>query len=61
LTTAKEQNISQVKFYYGMPTPYAESISLSLPSTCARHFDDEGEREIPKFCTETYMKNNGNV
>jgi len=57
LTAATEQNRSQVKFYYGMSTPYAESISLSLPATCAHYLDEEGGWEMPKVCTETYMKN----
>jgi hypothetical protein len=55
LTAATEQNGSQVKFYYGMPTPYAESIALSLHPPSA-HYNDEGGREMPKVCTETYMK-----
>jgi hypothetical protein len=58
LTRATEQNRSQVKFYYGMSTCYTEVIALSLHSTCAHYFDDEGGWEMPKVCTETYMKNN---
>ena len=58
LTTATEQNRTRVKFFYGMPSPSTESISPSLPSTCAHYFVDEGGWDIPKVCTETYMKNN---
>ena len=56
LTAATEQNRSQVKFCYAVPTPYAESIALSLHPPCAHYYDDEVGREMPKVCTETYMK-----
>ena len=49
LTAATEQNGSQVKFYYGMPTAYAESIAPSLHSPCAHYYDDEGGRELLKW------------
>jgi len=41
-----------------MPSPSTESISPALPSTCAHCLFDEVGWEIPKVCTETYMKNN---
>jgi hypothetical protein len=40
-----------------MPTPYAEVMVPSYPSTCAHCYDDEGEREMPKV-NETCMKSN---
>jgi len=49
LTAATEQNGSQVKLYYVMPTPYAESIALSHPSTCAHYYIDEGGWEMHKL------------
>jgi len=58
LTAATEQNKLQVKFYHATPNPYAESI---FPSTCAHCNDDEGGREMPKVCTETYVKSDRSV
>ncbi|XP_052128948.1 sushi, von Willebrand factor type A, EGF and pentraxin domain-containing protein 1 [Frankliniella occidentalis] len=57
LTQASEQNGSQVNFYYGAPTPYAESIAPSHHSTYAHYYDDEEDGwEMPNFYNETYMK-----
>ncbi|XP_069668601.1 uncharacterized protein uif isoform X2 [Periplaneta americana] len=57
LTAATEQNGSQVNFYYGAPTPYAESIAPSHHSTYAHYYDDEEDGwEMPNFYNETYMK-----
>ena len=59
LTAATEQNGSQVNFYYGAPTPYAESIAPSHHSTYAHYYDDEEDGwEMPNFYNETYMKGN---
>lgn len=57
LTPAADQNGSQVNFYYGAPTPYAESIAPSHHSTYAHYYDDEEDGwEMPNFYNETYMK-----
>lgn len=57
LTPATDQNGSQVNFYYGAPTPYAESIAPSHHSTYAHYYDDEEDGwEMPNFYNETYMK-----
>lgn len=57
LTPAIDQNGSQVNFYYGAPTPYAESIAPSHHSTYAHYYDDEEDGwEMPNFYNETYMK-----
>lgn len=57
LTAATDQNGSQVNFYYGAPTPYAESIAPSHHSTYAHYYDDEEDGwEMPNFYNETYMK-----
>ncbi|KAK7873875.1 hypothetical protein R5R35_005737 [Gryllus longicercus] len=57
LSAATEQNGSQVNFYYGAPTPYAESIAPSHHSTYAHYYDDEEDGwEMPNFYNETYMK-----
>jgi hypothetical protein len=53
LRAATEQKGSQVKFFYAMPTPYAQSIAPSHHSTCAHYYNDEGGWEMPKVCTET--------
>ncbi|XP_012280254.1 sushi, von Willebrand factor type A, EGF and pentraxin domain-containing protein 1 [Orussus abietinus] len=56
-TPATDQNGSQVNFYYGAPTPYAESIAPSHHSTYAHYYDDEEDGwEMPNFYNETYMK-----
>ena len=60
LTPATDQNGSQVNFYYGAPTPYAESIAPSHHSTYAHYYDDEEDGwEMPNFYNETYMKGKG--
>lgn len=57
LSPAADQNGSQVNFYYGAPTPYAESIAPSHHSTYAHYYDDEEDGwEMPNFYNETYMK-----
>ncbi|XP_063243609.1 sushi, von Willebrand factor type A, EGF and pentraxin domain-containing protein 1 isoform X2 [Bacillus rossius redtenbacheri] len=57
LTAATDQNGSQVNFYYGAQTPYAESIAPSHHSTYAHYYDDEEDGwEMPNFYNETYMK-----
>ncbi|KAK6617037.1 hypothetical protein RUM44_005394 [Polyplax serrata] len=57
LQHATDQNGSQVNFYYGAPTPYAESIAPSHHSTYAHYYDDEEDGwEMPNFYNETYMK-----
>ncbi|KAF7987305.1 hypothetical protein HCN44_003067 [Aphidius gifuensis] len=57
ITPATDQNGSQVNFYYGAPTPYAESIAPSHHSTYAHYYDDEEDGwEMPNFYNETYMK-----
>lgn len=57
LTPAIDQNGSQVNFYYGAHTPYAESIAPSHHSTYAHYYDDEEDGwEMPNFYNETYMK-----
>lgn len=57
LSPATDQNGSQVNFYYGAPTPYAESIAPSHHSTYAHYYDDEEDGwEMPNFYNETYMK-----
>ncbi|XP_046990617.1 sushi, von Willebrand factor type A, EGF and pentraxin domain-containing protein 1 [Schistocerca americana] len=57
LPAAADQNGSQVNFYYGAPTPYAESIAPSHHSTYAHYYDDEEDGwEMPNFYNETYMK-----
>ncbi|KAK9881868.1 hypothetical protein WA026_018067 [Henosepilachna vigintioctopunctata] len=57
LTPATDTNGSQVNFYYGAPTPYAESIAPSHHSTYAHYYDDEEDGwEMPNFYNETYMK-----
>ncbi|KAF0293977.1 Fibropellin-1 [Amphibalanus amphitrite] len=48
---------SQVNFYYGAPTPYAESIAPSHHSTYAHYYDEEDDAwEMPNFYNETYMR-----
>ena len=49
LAAATEQDVSQVKFYYVMPKPYAESIGLYHNSTCAHYYIDKGGWEMPKL------------
>ena len=62
LSPATDQNGSQVNFYYGAPTPYAESIAPSHHSTYAHYYDEEEEGwEMPNFYNETYMKGNSNL
>ena len=39
----------------------SQSIALSLHPPCAHYYDDEGWREMPKVCTETYMKSDWSV
>ncbi|XP_026474590.1 sushi, von Willebrand factor type A, EGF and pentraxin domain-containing protein 1-like [Ctenocephalides felis] len=57
LSPATDQNGSQVNFYYGAHTPYAESIAPSHHSTYAHYYDDEEDGwEMPNFYNETYMK-----
>lgn len=57
LTPAIDQTGSQVNFYYGAHTPYAESIAPSHHSTYAHYYDDEEDGwEMPNFYNETYMK-----
>lgn len=57
LTPAVDQTGSQVNFYYGAQTPYAESIAPSHHSTYAHYYDDEEDGwEMPNFYNETYMK-----
>lgn len=57
MTPAIDQNGSQVNFYYGAHTPYAESIAPSHHSTYAHYYDDEEDGwEMPNFYNETYMK-----
>ncbi|ENN80781.1 hypothetical protein YQE_02790, partial [Dendroctonus ponderosae] len=57
LSPATDANGSQVNFYYGAPTPYAESIAPSHHSTYAHYYDDEEDGwEMPNFYNETYMK-----
>jgi hypothetical protein len=58
LTAATEQNGTQVKFCYAMPNPNAEPMVPSHHSTCAHYYVDEGGWEMPKVCTESYMKSN---
>lgn len=62
LQHAADQNGSQVNFYYGAPTPYAESIAPSHHSTYAHYYDDEEDGwEMPNFYNETYMKGNERI
>ncbi|XP_073822904.1 sushi, von Willebrand factor type A, EGF and pentraxin domain-containing protein uif isoform X2 [Musca autumnalis] len=57
LSPAIDQTGSQVNFYYGAHTPYAESIAPSHHSTYAHYYDDEEDGwEMPNFYNETYMK-----
>lgn len=57
LSPATDQTGSQVNFYYGAHTPYAESIAPSHHSTYAHYYDDEEDGwEMPNFYNETYMK-----
>ncbi|GAB0094394.1 sushi, von Willebrand factor type A, EGF and pentraxin domain-containing protein 1 [Sergentomyia squamirostris] len=57
LAPAIDQTGSQVNFYYGAQTPYAESIAPSHHSTYAHYYDDEEDGwEMPNFYNETYMK-----
>ena len=47
----------QVNFYYGAPTPYAESIAPSHHSTYAHYYDEEDDAwEMPNFYSETYLR-----
>lgn len=47
-----------MNFYYGAPTPYAESIAPSHHSTYAHYYDDEEDAwEMPNYY-EGYMKEN---
>lgn len=60
LSPATDQTGSQVNFYYGAHTPYAESIAPSHHSTYAHYYDDEEDGwEMPNFYNETYMKEGG--
>jgi len=46
---------SQVNFYYGAPTPYAESIAPSHHSTYAHYYDEEDDAwEMPNFYNDAY-------
>ena len=46
-----------MNFYYGAPTPYAESIAPSHHSTYAHYYDEEDDAwEMPNFYNETYMR-----
>jgi len=45
--------MSHLKFYYRVPTPYAESMVPFYPATCAHCYNDEGGWEIPKVYTDT--------
>ena len=46
-----------MNFYYGAPTPYAESIAPSHHSTYAHYYDEEEDGwEMPNFYNEAYMK-----
>lgn len=57
LSPAVDQTGSQVNFYYGAHTPYAESIAPSHHSTYAHYYDDEEDGwEMPNFYNEGYMK-----
>lgn len=57
LSPATDQTGSQVNFYYGAHTPYAESIAPSHHSTYAHYYDDEEDGwEMPNFYNESYMK-----
>lgn len=57
LTPAIDQTGSQVNFYYGAHTPYAESIAPSHHSTYAHYYDDEEDGwEMPNFYNEAYIK-----
>ncbi|XP_055635764.1 uncharacterized protein LOC129775276 isoform X1 [Toxorhynchites rutilus septentrionalis] len=57
LSPAADQTGSQVNFYYGAHTPYAESIAPSHHSTYAHYYDDEEDGwEMPNFYNENYMK-----
>ncbi|KAL7042588.1 hypothetical protein ACKWTF_001212 [Chironomus riparius] len=57
LSPAIDQTGSQVNFYYGAHTPYAESIAPSHHSTYAHYYDDEEDGwEMPNFYNEGYMK-----
>ncbi|KXJ69775.1 hypothetical protein RP20_CCG025866 [Aedes albopictus] len=60
LSPATDQTGSQVNFYYGAHTPYAESIAPSHHSTYAHYYDDEEDGwEMPNFYNESYMKEAG--
>ncbi|XP_055387901.1 uncharacterized protein LOC129616312 isoform X2 [Condylostylus longicornis] len=60
LTPAIDQTGSQVNFYYGAHTPYAESIAPSHHSTYAHYYDDEEDGwEMPNFYNDAYMKDGG--
>jgi hypothetical protein len=52
------QYVSHLKFYYRVPTPYAESMVPFYPATFAHGYNDEGGWEIPRVYTDTYMKSN---
>ncbi|XP_058454733.1 uncharacterized protein LOC131432461 isoform X2 [Malaya genurostris] len=57
LSPAADQTGSQVNFYYGAHTPYAESIAPSHHSTYAHYYDDEEDGwEMPNFYNESYLK-----
>uniref|UniRef100_A0A182Y3Y1 Notch n=1 Tax=Anopheles stephensi TaxID=30069 RepID=A0A182Y3Y1_ANOST len=57
ISPAADQTGSQVNFYYGAHTPYAESIAPSHHSTYAHYYDDEEDGwEMPNFYNETYLK-----
>ena len=47
----------QVNFYYGAPTPYAESIAPSHHSNYAHYYDEEDEAwEMPNFYNEAFVR-----
>jgi len=48
---------SQVNFYYGAPTPYAESIAPSHHSNYQHYYDEEDDAwEMPSFYNEAYVR-----
>ncbi|XP_037073315.1 sushi, von Willebrand factor type A, EGF and pentraxin domain-containing protein 1-like [Pollicipes pollicipes] len=48
---------SQVNFYYGAPTPYAESIAPSHHSNYAHYYDEEDEAwEMPNYYNEAFVR-----
>ncbi|XP_043235006.1 sushi, von Willebrand factor type A, EGF and pentraxin domain-containing protein 1-like [Amphibalanus amphitrite] len=60
--TAPPDAASQVNFYYGAPTPYAESIAPSHHSNYAHYYDEEDEAwEMPNFYNEAFVRDNGTM